>query len=111
MVLTWVKEMDTCEREVFFFHKSGEMFELTQQPPKHSSHNSISLSNNPKFECKCELEVGEHEGSLNIGDAGVYEVSPFTVKKQTKSVTVVLKTLNPRANSKQGILTVFIFTN
>ena len=111
VVLTWAKEMDTCERQVFFFHKSGNMFELTQQAPKHSSSNSISLANIPKFECKCELEVGEHEGSLNIGDAGVYEISPFTVKKQTKPVTVVLKTFYARANSNHGILTVFIFTN
>ena len=84
MVLTWEKEVNTCEREVFFFDKSGDMFKMTQQPPKQSS--SLSLVNSSKFICKCELEVGEHEGSLNINDSGVHEISPFTINNHTKQI-------------------------
>ena len=106
MILTWMKEIDTCEREIFFFHKSGDMFQLIQ-PQRQSS--SLSLANNPKFECKCDLEIGEHEGSLNIGDSGVYEISPFSIKNQPKPVTVVLKTLIHKAKSDQGILKLFSY--
>ena len=101
MVLTWEKEVNTCEREVFFFDKSGDMFKMTQQPPKQSS--SLSLVNSSKFICKCELEVGEHEGSLNISDSGVHEISPFTINNHTKQIAIVLK-LNHKAKSSQGIL-------
>ena len=63
------------------------MFVLKQ--PEQSS----SGSGKARFECLCEMEVGEQEGSLNISDNGVHEVQPFSIKRQEGNpLQVLLKT-------------------
>ena len=92
VLLSWTKQVHTGEREIYFFNKSGDMFVL-----KLFLQNSSS-SGKAKFECKCEMEVGEHEGSLNISDSGVYEVLPFSIQRaEGKQQPVVLKTVGTEA--------------
>ena len=60
---------------------------------EHKPQNSND-SGKAKFECQCEMELGEQEGSLNISDSGVYEVKPFNIQRQEgKQFKVVLRTV------------------
>ena len=74
------------EREIYFFHKNGEMFTFTSEDAK-----GLGSASKGCFKCGCVMEVGEHEGSLNVGNLGVFEVTPFKVERRDPSYQVTIK--------------------